>query len=299
MAKPKQLHKKRASSKAVRPPTSLKKKASTKASTKVSTRSRTTPPASWKADYPVIKKLRKSRDAPVDSVGCERLADRNASKATYEWQCLVSAMLSSMTRDQANAEAMAQLSKHGNNVKSIANTSEAKIKQLIIKVGFPTVKAKCLKAAAKICLDEYKGRIPNTLEGLMALPGVGPKMAHLVMHAAFDEQKGICVDSHVHRISNALGWVKTKTPEETRVMLESWLPKKEWPDINVLLVGFGQQQQQASQLLLERCCSLGRNSSVSALRILQRLGVKLKPKKNAVLDALATKNPYVEQLLEK
>merc|ERR1719230_886774 len=80
------------------------------------------PPAVWRADYPIIQELRATRDAPVDSVGCERLADPRASRKDFEWQCLVAAMLSSQTKDQQNAEAMAALHKHGNTVESIAKT---------------------------------------------------------------------------------------------------------------------------------------------------------------------------------
>ena len=84
-----------------------------------------------------------------------------------------------------------------------------------------------IKQATQICKDKYNGDIPDSLDGLLALPGVGPKMAHICMHAAWHKMTGIGVDTHVHRISNRLGWVKkpTKTPEDTRKALESWLPK--------------------------------------------------------------------------
>ncbi|XP_031478537.1 endonuclease III homolog 1, chloroplastic isoform X3 [Nymphaea colorata] len=115
------------------------------------------------------------------------------------------------------------------------------------KVGFYTRKAVYMKKVSEICLSKYGGDIPSSLEELLSLPGVGPKMAHLVMTVAWDNVQGICVDTHVHRICNRLGWVsklgstqKTSTPEETRVSLEYWLPKEEWAPINPLLVGFGQ-----------------------------------------------------------
>merc|ERR1712137_1096822 len=114
-------------------------------------------------------------------------------------------------------------------------------------------KAKHLRAAAKLCLADHGGRIPTTLEGLMSLPGVGPKMAHLTLHAAFNAQEGLCIDTHVHRIANALGWIQTDTPEATRIALESWLPRRVWSQFNPLLVGLGQQQQQEPQKLIQRC----------------------------------------------
>lgn len=98
-----------------------------------------------------------------------------------------------------------------------------------------------LKKTAAICHAQYNGDIPATLEELVALPGVGPKMAHLTLQVAWRNVVGIGVDTHVHRISNRLGWAKSNTPEQTRVQLEQWLPREYWGVVNVLLVGFGQK----------------------------------------------------------
>lgn len=253
-------------------------------------------PAAWRSDYPLIQELRAVEDAPVDSVGCERLADPKASRKDFEWQCLVAAMLSSQTKDQANAEAMARLREHGNMAASIARTPVGKLDRLIRNVGFHSVKAKNIKAAARICLNEHRGRVPSTLEGLLSLPGVGPKMAHLVLHAAFDAQEGICVDVHVHRIANALGWISTRTPEETRKALEAWLPAEHWPHINVLLVGLGQQQQQQQELLVERC--LNSSSPVAALKLVSKIGVVLRAGKFKALDEAAQSSPRLRRLLQ-
>jgi len=253
------------------------------------------PPATWKADYPLIQRLRARRDAPVDSVGCERLADPKAKRADFEWQCLVAAMLSSQTKDQANAEAMTALHAHGNTIENISRTPVSLLDKLIAKVGFHSVKAKNVRAAAEICLALHKGRVPRTIEGLLALPGVGPKMAYLTLHAAFDAQEGICVDTHVHRIANVLRWIRTKTPEETRMALEAWLPKRYWPDFNILMVGLGQQQQQTPQKLVERCLRL--KSPAAALRLVANIGVPLRAGRLPALDALAGRDPAVRRLL--
>ena len=101
-------------------------------------------------------------------------------------------------------------------------------------------KFRYLKQTAKILRDEWNSDIPDTIEGLTSLPGVGPKMAYLCLSAAWDKTEGIGVDVHVHRITNLWGWHKTKNPEETRVSLQSWLPRDKWREINYLLVGFGQ-----------------------------------------------------------
>lgn len=276
----------------------IKGKTSTKASGPRSLATvRRKPPAVWHKDYAIIQELRRVRDAPVDSVGCERLADPKASRKNFEWQCLVAAMLSSQTKDQANAEAMAALHQHGNTIDSIAVINVKRLDRLIAKVGFHSVKAKNIKAAARICRDQFGGRVPSTLEDLMALPGVGPKMAHLTLHAAFDSQQGLCIDTHIHRIANALGWIRTRTPEDTRKAIERWLPKEHWEDFNVLLVGFGQQQQQQQQLTIERC--LRSSSPVMALKLLVRLGMQLRTAKHPKLAEMAKTSVAIRHLLRR
>merc|ERR1719313_1136268 len=99
------------------------------------------------------------------------------------------------------------LAKHGNTIENIARTPVQKMEKLVGMVGFFRQKAKNIRATAQICIKEHGGRVPRSLEKMIALPGVGPKMAHLTMHAAFDQQEGICVDSHVHRIANSLNWI--------------------------------------------------------------------------------------------
>lgn len=257
------------------------------------------PPASWRADFPIIKRLRRRRDAPVDTIGCERLADPKACRADFEWQTLVAAMLSSQTKDQANAEAMAELRRFGNTAANVAAAPVARLARLIRKVGFHRTKAKHLKAAARLCQQEHGGRIPQTLEGLLELPGVGPKMAHLTLAAAFDRFEGLCIDTHIHRIANALGWLRprTKTPEQTRIALEAWLPRREWRDFNILMVGLGQMQQQAPEKLVDRC--LAGPQPAPALRLLTRIGFRHRPGRFASLDAAAARRPEIRRVLAR
>lgn len=110
----------------------------------------------------------------------------------------------------------------------------------INKVGFHNLKTKYIKQTAEILRDKFDSDIPDTIAGLVSLPGVGPKMAYLTLSAAWGRDEGIGVDVHVHRITNLWGWNKTQNPEQTRAALESWLPRDKWHDINNLLVGFGQ-----------------------------------------------------------
>ncbi|CAO3678551.1 unnamed protein product [Rhizopus microsporus] len=111
---------------------------------------------------------------------------------------------------------------------------------MIKSVGFHSKKAKYIKKTAEILRDQYEGDIPDTIEGLTSLPGVGPKMGYLTLQVAWNKNVGIGVDVHVHRITNRLGWVRTKNPEETRLSLQSWLPKDKWRKINPIMVGYGQ-----------------------------------------------------------
>lgn len=114
------------------------------------------------------------------------------------------------------------------------------LNNFIGKVGFHNLKTKYIKQTAELLRDKWNSEIPDTIEGLVSLPGVGPKMAYLTMSAAWGKDLGIGVDVHVHRITNLWGWNKTQNPEQTRAALESWLPQDKWHDINNLLVGFGQ-----------------------------------------------------------
>lgn len=197
-------------------------------------------PNGWEEIWNRIEDMRSKKKAPVDSMGCSELAERDNPKV-FRYQTLIGLMLSSQTKDPITAEAMDNLKKHGLTVSNILNTEEAVIDKLISKVGFHQRKANYIKKTTQILRDKYKDDIPSTAEELMELPGIGPKMAMLCMQEAWKNCVGIGVDVHVHRISNRLKWVKkTKNPEETRMGLESWLPKDRWSKINKLLVGFGQ-----------------------------------------------------------
>lgn len=123
---------------------------------------------------------------------------------------------------------------------NILQVSPERLNTLIRTVGFHNNKTKYIKATAIILASQYAGDIPRTAPDLMKLPGVGPKMAYLCMSAAWGQHDGIGVDVHVHRITNLWGWHSTRTPEETREALQSWLPKDRWHEINKLLVGLGQ-----------------------------------------------------------
>ncbi|KRX89620.1 G patch domain-containing protein 1 -like protein [Trichinella pseudospiralis] len=199
-------------------------------------------PPHWKAQFENIQKMRAQRLAPVDTVGCSKLFDPGADEKTKRYQILLSLMLSSQTKDEITAAAMTSLKKYGCSVNKILQTDESDLAELIYPVGFCKSKAKYIKKTTEILQSQYDGDIPKSVDELCQLPGVGPKMALLTMLTAWNQCEGIAVDTHVHRISNRLGWLPspTKQPEQTRKGLENWLPKSHWPQINKLLVGFGQ-----------------------------------------------------------
>jgi endonuclease-3 len=214
------------------------------------------PPAVWKQQLANIQAMRAGRDAPVDTMGCERCADASAPPPVYRFQTLVSLMLSSQTKDPVTYAAMMRLRAlpGGLSVDSVRATAVETLEQTIYPVGFYRNKAKFLKAAADVLADKFCGDIPDSIAGLCSLTGVGPKMAHICMAVAWGRTEGIGVDTHVHRIANRLGWVpNTPTPEHTRVALEGWLPREHWGEVNILLVGFGQQRCLPVTPLCEGC----------------------------------------------
>ncbi|KYM95538.1 PREDICTED: endonuclease III-like protein 1 [Cyphomyrmex costatus] len=200
-------------------------------------------PSNWEIILENIKEMRKSETAPVDTMGCHKCTDPDASPIVSRYQSLVALMLSSQTKDQVTHAAMQRLNTYGCKPDIIAAIPDDILGKLIYPVGFWKKKVEFIKKTSVILLDKYGGDIPKTVKELCELPGVGPKMAHLCMRTAWGEVSGIGVDTHVHRIANRLGWVRkpTKTPEQTRNELEDWLPKPLWSEVNHLLVGFGQE----------------------------------------------------------
>ncbi|KAL8886583.1 MAG: hypothetical protein Q9192_006461 [Flavoplaca navasiana] len=189
--------------------------------------------------------MRKKVLAPVDTMGCESLAEDTRSPRDRRFQTLIALMLSSQTKDTTTALAISNLqtslpSPPGFTLEGILAVPAPTLNALIHPVGFHNNKTKYIKASALLLASHHNSDIPTTIEGLMSLPGVGPKMAYLCMSAAWGRDEGIGVDVHVHRITNLWGWHKTNGPEETRKCLEAWLPRERWHEINHLLVGFGQ-----------------------------------------------------------
>ncbi|KAM9211076.1 endonuclease III-like protein 1 isoform 1-T1 [Dugong dugon] len=200
-------------------------------------------PQDWRRQLANIRTMRSRKDAPVDQLGAEHCYDPSAPPKVRRYQVLVSLMLSSQTKDQVTAGAMQRLRARGLTVDSVLQMDDSTLGALIHPVGFWRSKVKYIKQTSAILQQCYGGDIPSSVAELVALPGVGPKMAHLAMAVAWGTVSGIAVDTHVHRIANRLRWTRkqTKAPEQTRAALEEWLPRELWGEINALLVGFGQQ----------------------------------------------------------
>ncbi|XP_049869533.1 endonuclease III-like protein 1 [Pectinophora gossypiella] len=199
-------------------------------------------PLHWREFLVNLRNMRANYDAPVDSMGCHMSMDHGAKPEVIRYQSLISLMLSSQTKDQVTFAAMERLRARGLTVDNILKMSDEELGQLIYPVGFWKTKVKYIKKTTQTLKEQYNGDIPDSVDKLCKLTGVGPKMAHICMKVAWNKVTGIGVDTHVHRISNRIGWVKkpTSTPEDTRKALETWLPFDLWSEVNLLMVGFGQ-----------------------------------------------------------
>lgn len=184
------------------------------------------------------------------------------------FKTLISTILSQRTKDENTAVASERLYKHFDTPKKLANANPEKVEKLIRPAGFYRAKTKHIQDVSRVLLDKYNGKVPKDFELLMELPGVGRKTANCTLVYGFNIP-AIPVDTHVHRISNRLGWVKTKTPEQTEFELQEILPKKYWIDINEFLVRYGQdvckpQRPRCGEcVLVDVCEQVGIDSSKS------------------------------------
>lgn len=152
---------------------------------------------------------------------------------------LIATVLSLRTKDTLTAIVAPRLFAVADTPEAMLQLDEEQIAQLIYPVGFYRNKARAIRQICAVLLEQYNGNVPADLDALLALPGVGRKTANLVLTAGFG-LPGICVDTHVHRITNRWGYVQTKTPEETEFALREKLPQEYWNEINGLLVTLGQ-----------------------------------------------------------
>ena len=167
----------------------------------------------------------------------EKISEEQAEEP---FQILIATLLSARTQDATTHAASSRLFRRARTPRTMAALPARDIERLIYPVSFYRTKARHVKACCRMLVDRFGGRVPSTLEELVTLPGVGRKTANLVMILGFKSQRNICVDTHVHRISNRLGWVKTRLADETEQALYKATDSRWWPYINLYLVTWGQ-----------------------------------------------------------
>lgn len=195
-------------------------------------------------------------EAPIVSSLAERQSD--------PYTILISTILSSRTKDEVTADATARLFSLASTPEEMISLSEEQIMDAIYPVGFYRTKAKTIRHVSHVLIERFGSRVPDTLEQLLTLKGVGRKTANLVLSLAYNKD-GLCVDTHVHRISNRLGYVKTRTPGETEFALRKKLPRQYWSRYNTLMVAFGRNVCFPISPLCSRC---------PVERYCERVGVK-------------------------
>jgi endonuclease III len=184
----------------------------------------------------VMRRLAKAIDG-LDEPAVEKIAK---DQQEDPFQVLIATMLSAQTRDAVTHAASTRLFRIARTPRTLAKLPVSRIQKLIYPVSFYRNKAVHVRQTCEAIVKRFSGRVPSTMEELLTLPGVGRKTANLVLILAHSSEENICVDTHVHRIANRLGWVTTKTPEQTEQALYRATARKWWPIINLYLVTWGQ-----------------------------------------------------------
>jgi endonuclease-3 len=208
----------------------------------------------WEAIFTSLEKWRDTLDAGSTEPSVSTVAEQYRQDP---WSVLVSTILSLRTKDEVTLTASRALLARAGTPEALLALPEEEIARLAYPVGFYRTKAANLKKIAAILIDQYEGRVPADMDALLALPGAGRKTANLVLIEAFGID-GICVDVHVHRISNRTGWLSSSSPEETETILRSILPRKYWKRINALLVLYGQRICRPVSPFCSQCVIKGR-----------------------------------------
>jgi endonuclease III len=185
---------------------------------------------------PVMRALARAIDG-LELPAVEKIAE---SQREDPFRVLIGTLLSARTQDATTLAASTRLFKVARTPHTLAKLTVKRIERLIYPVSFYRHKARHVKATCERLVDAYGGRVPTTMEELLTLPGVGRKTANLVLILAFKSRQNICVDTHVHRIANRLGWIRTRTPEETERALYKATDAQWWPYLNLYLVTWGQ-----------------------------------------------------------
>jgi endonuclease III len=185
---------------------------------------------------PIMRTLARAIDG-LELPAVEKISE---SRAEDPFEVLIATVLSARTQDATTYAASERLFKVADTPEAMAKLSVPRIEKLIYPVSFYRHKARHVRATSRILVSRFGGRVPDTLDDLVTLPGVGRKTATLVLILAYQSRRHICVDTHVHRIANRLGWVRTNMPSETEQALYRSTRPRWWPYINLYLVTWGQ-----------------------------------------------------------
>jgi endonuclease III len=178
--------------------------------------------------------------------------DNFAARDRDPFKVLISCILSLRTQDRTTGPASERLLRLASTPEDISRLSARTIEKAIYPVGFYRIKAKTIREISKDIIKRYESKVPDSIDELLTLKGVGRKTANLVVTVGFNKY-GICVDTHVHRITNRWGLVKTKSPHETELVLREILPKRYWKGLNAILVAFGQAICQPISPFCSKC----------------------------------------------
>lgn len=218
----------------------------------------------WKIQYECIKKHRENLNATIDTKGCDKFYDELLPDNINRLYILLGAFLSSQTNDNITYACVMRFKKLNISLEDINDMRLEDLVKIIKPVGFYNQKSKNLKKICKIVIDNFGGLIPSDIKTLLKFPGIGYKMAILISNLITKSPQGICVDTHMHRICNRLGWVETKNAEKTRLELEEWIPKSYWLELNPIIVGYGQticksKNPKCDQCSLKNSCKFYNN----------------------------------------
>ena len=216
----------------------------------------TASPHQWWKQLKAIERQRSARNAAVDFLGCHTLGHVTDGAANHRFQTLTALVLSPRTSDVCVAHAMQRLrllasvsqeeevliARNRLTAAAVASLDVDLLTIALRDVRYSKTKAGRLSQLARTLVDEHGGDVPREMRELLALPGVGPKVAHLYSQVGLGETRGIAVDTHVHRIAARLGWTRgARDAEASRKQLEAWLPPDRWQELSPLMVGFGQR----------------------------------------------------------
>jgi endonuclease III len=176
----------------------------------------------------------------IDGMDLPAVEKVSESRSDDPFQVLIATLLSARTQDATTLAASTRLFGRARTPETMAKLSVPQIERLIYPVSFYRNKARFVKTACEKIVNDFAGKVPTTLDEMVTLPGVGRKTANLVMILSHKSRQNICVDTHVHRIANRLGWVRTRVPEETEQALYHTTDNRWWPLINLYLVTWGQ-----------------------------------------------------------